>query len=59
MLIFKFELLSEEMTNYLEEIQFLESKHLSLLDKNNVLTQEIEKIKSSLVNEIFTLGLKC
>ena len=55
----KIELLNEKKTNYLEKIRFLESKHHSLLKRNNVLTQEIEKIKFfSFTMKIFTLGLK-
>ena len=43
----------------LRKNQFLESKHHSLLKRNNVLTQEIEKIKFfSFTMKIFTLGLK-
>ena len=55
----KIELLNEKKTNYLEKIRFLESKHHSLLKRNHVLTQEIEKIKSSSsIMKIFTLELK-
>ena len=50
----KIDLLNEETTNFLENIQFLEFEHSALLDRNNVLTQEIENVKSfSSVNEIF------
>ena len=38
----KIESLNEEKTKCLEKIQFLESKHHSLLERNSVLTQEIE-----------------
>ena len=55
----KIELLNEKKTNYLEKIRFLESKHHSLLKRNHVLTQDIEKIKSSSsIMKIFTLELK-
>ena len=55
----KIDLLNEERTNFLENIQFLEFEHSALLDRNNVLTQEIENVKSfSSVNEIFHLGTK-
>ena len=55
----KIELLNEEMTNHLEKIWLLKSEHHSLLERNNVLTQEIAKIKSSSsINEIFHLGIE-
>ena len=38
----KIESLNEERTKCLEKIQFLESKHHYLLERNSVLTQEIE-----------------
>ena len=43
----KIDMLNVEKTNSLEKIGFLESKHHSLLEKNNVLTQEIKNNKSS------------
>ena len=55
----KIELLNEEVTNHFEKIWFLKSKHHYLLERNNVLTQEMVKIKSfSSINEIFHLGTK-
>ena len=51
----KIDVLSVEKTNLLEKKnRFLESKHYSLLEKNNALTQEIKNNKpSSSVNENF------
>ena len=49
----KIEFLNEERTSYLENFLFLESKHNSFLERNNVLILEIETMKcSSFVNEI-------
>ena len=42
----KINLLNVEKTNLLEKIRFIESKHHSLLEKNNALTQEIKNNKS-------------
>ena len=56
----KIDMLNVENTNVLDKIRFLESEHHSLLEKNNALTQEIKRNKSSLfVNEVITLKLKC
>ena len=55
----KIDELNEEKKNFIEKIQFLQSQHHSLLKRNNVLSQEIEKIKSfSSVNETFHPGTK-
>ena len=52
-------MLNAEKTNLLEKIRFLESEHHSLIEKNNVLTQEIKNNKpSSSVNENFLIGTK-
>ena len=52
-------MLNVENTNLLEKIRFLESKHHSLLEKNDALTQEIKNNKpSSFLNQVFHLGTK-
>ena len=57
----KIDVFNAEKTNLLEKIRFLESKHHSLLENNNVLTQEIKIIIIiffSSMNEIFHPGTK-
>ena len=55
----KIDVLNVEKTNFLEKIRLLEFEHHSLLEKNNVLTQEIKNNKpSSSINEKFHLGTK-
>ena len=50
----KIDVLSAEKFNLLEKIRFLEFEHHSILEKNNVLTQQIKNNKpSSSVNENF------
>ena len=43
----KTDFLNVEKYNLIEKIRFLESKHHSLLEKNNSLTQEIKNNKPS------------
>ena len=55
----KIDVLSVEKFNTLEKIRFVESEHHSLIEKNNVVTQEIKNNKpSSSVNENFHPGTK-
>ena len=55
----KIDVLNAENSNLLEKIRFLKSKHHSLLEKNNVPTQQIKNNKpSSFMNENFHLGTK-
>ena len=55
----KIDMLNIEKTNLHEKIRFLKSEHHSLLEKNNVLTQEIKSNKPSLsMNENFHLETK-
>ena len=50
----KIDVLNAEKSNLLEKIRFLEFEHHSILEKNNVLTQQIKNNKpSSSVNENF------
>ena len=52
-------MLNVKKTNLLKKIRFLESKHHSLFEKNNALTQKIKSYKfSSYMNENFHLGTK-
>ena len=39
----KINVLNAKKSNLLEKVRFLESKHHSLLEKNNPLTQEIKR----------------
>ena len=41
----KINVLNAKKSNLLEKVRFLESKHHSLLEKNNPLTQEIKNNK--------------
>ena len=55
----KINMLNVENTNLLMKIRFIESKHHSLIEKNNALIQEIKNNKSfSSMNEKFHLGTK-
>ena len=55
----KIDMLNVKKTNLLKKIRFLESKHHSLFEKNNALTQKIKSYKfSSYMNENFHLGTK-
>ena len=50
----KIDSLVEEKKNFLEKIRFLESEHNSLIERNCVFSQEVEKVKTfSTKNEIF------
>ena len=55
----KIDVLNAENSNLLEKIRFLKSEHHSLLEKNNVPTQQIKNNKSSSsMNENFHPGTK-